>query len=103
MGTTIRLALAVASLLGMAAFIPQNARATTFHTAAAAAPAIGTVSSVERTVCRFYPGDYPRRWAVYASAWPCYPSYSYYYYPRYPYYYYRRDPHYERGFIHRSF
>jgi hypothetical protein len=74
------------------------------HASSAVNSAAEASSVTEKTVCRFFPWSYPRSWAVYSRAWPCYyPSYSYYYYPRYPYYYYRRDPHYEPGFIRRSF
>src|SRR6266566_5238376 len=89
-------------VLGVCSAFADRAEATTFHSASAVGPASEAVSVVETTVCRFYPWSFPRSWAVFSPAWPCYPSYSYYYYPRYPYYYYLRDPHYEPGFIRRS-
>ena len=98
-------AILFASTVGLllCSLVPIDARATALRNAARAASAVEAITTVERVVCRAYPWSYPRRWAVYASAWPCYSSYSYYYYPRYPYYYYRRDPHIEPGFIRRSF
>jgi hypothetical protein len=101
MGKLVGCPVIAASIVALCSLMPIQAQA--FGTAPVASSAVDAISTVERTVCRAYPWWYPRRWAVYASAWPCYPSYSYYYYPRYPYYYYRRDPHVEPGFIRRSF
>jgi hypothetical protein len=103
MGKVVLIALTTAGLVCAGALVPRQTFATTFRASAAPLLAIESIPAVEKVVCRAYPWWYPRRWAVYASAWPCYPSYSYYYYPRYPYYYYRRDPHVEPGFIRRSF
>ena len=88
-------ALTATLLLWGCTLLPNRAEATTFHAGSAAAAAIESITTVEKTVCRLYPYWYPRRWAVYASAWPCYPYYSYYYYPYHPYV----GP----GFIHRRY
>jgi hypothetical protein len=75
-------AVMAAVLASVCALLPSYARATTFHASAGAAAAVDAIRTVETIACRLYPAWYPRRWAVYASAWPCYP---YNYYSPYPY------------------